>query len=72
VSTLDQGFTAVTRAVQDLNPACRCAVYAIHLWYELRRTLVTVPNHNELALGTLLSIIRQAKMDREEFLLYIE
>ncbi|WP_373838672.1 type II toxin-antitoxin system HicA family toxin [Methanospirillum sp.] len=62
----------MARAVQDLNPACRCAVYAIHLWYELRRTLVTVPNHNELALGTLLSIIRQAKMDHEEFLLYIE
>jgi predicted RNA binding protein YcfA (HicA-like mRNA interferase family) len=40
----------------------------IHLWHSERRLLVTVPNHPELAKGTLLSIIKQAKIDREEFL----
>jgi predicted RNA binding protein YcfA (HicA-like mRNA interferase family) len=40
----------------------------IHLWKEDGRTLVTVPNHPELAKGTLLSIIKQTKMSREEFL----
>jgi len=40
----------------------------IHMWSEERRVLVTVPNHPELAKGTLLAIIRQAKLTREEFL----
>jgi len=30
--------------------------------------LVTVPNHEELARGTLLSIIKQARVTRDEFL----
>jgi len=40
----------------------------IHLWHEEKRVLVTVPNHAELAKGTLSSILRQAKLSREEFL----
>jgi len=40
----------------------------IHLWNEERRLLVTVPNHQELAKGTLISIMKQAKLEREEFL----
>ena len=40
----------------------------IHLWNDESRTLVTVPNHPELAKGTLNSIIKQSKMDRDEFL----
>ena len=40
----------------------------VHLWNEERRLLVTVPNHPELAKGTLLAIIKQAKLDRDEFL----
>jgi predicted RNA binding protein YcfA (HicA-like mRNA interferase family) len=40
----------------------------IHLWNEERKLLVTVPNHPELAKGTLLSIMKQAKIEREEFL----
>jgi predicted RNA binding protein YcfA (HicA-like mRNA interferase family) len=40
----------------------------IHLWNERRRILVTVPNHNELAKGTLNAIIKQSKIDRKEFL----
>ncbi len=40
----------------------------IHLWSERRRVLVTVPNHPELAKGTLLAILRQAKVSRDEFL----
>lgn len=41
----------------------------IHLWNERRRLLVTVPNHPELAKGTLISIMKQAKLERKEFLL---
>ncbi|MBN1165569.1 MAG: type II toxin-antitoxin system HicA family toxin [Methanospirillaceae archaeon] len=44
----------------------------IHMWHVERKTLVTVPNHNELTIGTLLSIIRQSKMEREEFLLFLD
>jgi len=44
----------------------------IHMWHDERRTLVTIPNHNELAPGTLISIIKQSKMEREEFLSYLE
>lgn len=40
----------------------------IHLWSDETRVLVTVPNHEELARGTLLSIIKQARVTREEFL----
>ena len=40
----------------------------IHLWNDEDRTLVTVPNHSELAKGTLNSIIKQSKMARDEFL----
>ncbi|MCS4540746.1 MAG: type II toxin-antitoxin system HicA family toxin [Euryarchaeota archaeon] len=40
----------------------------IHLWNEERKLLVTVPNHPELAKGTLISIIKQAKIERDEFL----
>ncbi|MEA1956734.1 MAG: type II toxin-antitoxin system HicA family toxin [Euryarchaeota archaeon] len=40
----------------------------IHLWNEERKLLVTVPNHRELAKGTLTSIMKQAKLKREEFI----
>ena len=44
----------------------------VHLWNEDERILVTVPNHNELAKGTLLAIIKQSKMERDEFLSLIK
>ena len=44
----------------------------IHLWHDERRTLVTVPYHEERAPGTLISIIKQSKMERDEFLTYLE
>jgi predicted RNA binding protein YcfA (HicA-like mRNA interferase family) len=40
----------------------------IHLWNEDRNLLVTVPNHTELAKGTLISIIKQARVSRDEFI----
>ncbi|MCJ7690155.1 MAG: type II toxin-antitoxin system HicA family toxin [Clostridiaceae bacterium] len=40
----------------------------IHLWNEEKRLLVTVPNHQELAKGTLISVMKQAKIERQEFL----
>ena len=40
----------------------------VHLWHEAKRVLVTVPNHPELARGTLLSILKQARLAREEFM----
>jgi predicted RNA binding protein YcfA (HicA-like mRNA interferase family) len=43
----------------------------IHLWHNEQRILVTVPNHKELAKGTLNAIIKQSKMDRDEFLSYV-
>ncbi len=43
----------------------------IHLWLKEKRTLVTVPNHNELAKGTLIAIIKQSKMERDEFFSYV-
>ena len=43
----------------------------VHLWHEERRILVTVPNHRELAKGTLNAIIKQSKMEREEFLSHV-
>ena len=40
----------------------------IHLWNKEQKLLVTVPNHAELAKGTLISIMKQAKIEREEFI----
>ena len=40
----------------------------IHLWNEVRNLVVTVPNHPELAKGTLISIMKQAMLDRKEFI----
>ena len=40
----------------------------IHLWNDEKRILVTVPNHKELAKGTLLAIIKQSKLGKDEFL----
>ena len=40
----------------------------IHLWNEERNLVVTVPNHSELAKGTLISIIKQARLERKEFI----
>jgi len=40
----------------------------IHLLNEERRLLVTVPNNRELAKGTLISIMKQAKVERDEFI----
>jgi predicted RNA binding protein YcfA (HicA-like mRNA interferase family) len=40
----------------------------IHLWNEERNLLVTVPNHSELAKGTLISIMKQARISRDEFI----
>ena len=44
----------------------------IHLWNDESRTLVTVPNHSELAKGTLNSIIKQSKMNRNELVALIK
>ena len=43
----------------------------IHLWHEERRVLVTVPNHPELAKGTLNAIIKQSGIDRKTFLSHV-
>lgn len=40
----------------------------IHLWNEEQRLLVTIPEHKELAKGTLISIIKQAKLGKDVFL----
>jgi len=40
----------------------------IHLWNEERNLVVTVPNHPELAKGTLISIMKQARLERDEFI----
>jgi predicted RNA binding protein YcfA (HicA-like mRNA interferase family) len=40
----------------------------IHLWNRERNLVVTVPNHPELAKGTLISIMKQAKLERKEFI----
>ncbi|MFA7304016.1 MAG: type II toxin-antitoxin system HicA family toxin [Methanoregula sp.] len=40
----------------------------IHLLHPETRRLVTVPNHPEIATGTLLSILKHADIDKEEFL----
>jgi predicted RNA binding protein YcfA (HicA-like mRNA interferase family) len=40
----------------------------IHLWNEQRNLVVTVPNHPELAKGTIISIIKQARLERMEFI----
>ena len=46
----------------------RQTVSHIHLWNEGQRLLVTIPNHKELAKGTLISIIKQAKLEKDVFL----
>ena len=40
----------------------------IHLWDEGKRILVTVPNHKGLAKGTLMAIIKQAGIERGDFI----
>ncbi len=40
----------------------------IHLWNEERNLVVTVPNHPELAKGTLISIMKQARLERKDFI----
>ena len=40
----------------------------IHLWNEEINLVVTVPNHPELAKGTLISIMKQARLERKEFI----
>ena len=40
----------------------------IHLWNEERNLVVTVPNHPELAKGTLISIMKQTRLERKEFI----
>jgi predicted RNA binding protein YcfA (HicA-like mRNA interferase family) len=40
----------------------------IHLGNEEINHVVTVPNHPELAKGTLISIMKQARLDRKEFI----
>ena len=44
----------------------------IHLWNEERNLVVTVPNHPELAKGTLISIMKQARLERKEFIAAFE
>jgi predicted RNA binding protein YcfA (HicA-like mRNA interferase family) len=44
----------------------------IHLFHPETRRLVTIPNHPELATGTLLSILKQANIDKEEFLRHVK
>jgi predicted RNA binding protein YcfA (HicA-like mRNA interferase family) len=44
----------------------------VHLWHDEKRILVTVPNHKELARGTLNAIIKQSKMNRDEFLSFVK
>jgi len=39
----------------------------IHLLNPETRRLVTVPNHPEIATGTLMSILKQANIERDEF-----
>ncbi len=40
----------------------------IHLWNEERNLVVTVPNHPALAKGTLISIMKQARLEKKEFI----
>jgi len=40
----------------------------IHLFHHQNRRLVTVPNHPEIAAGTLISILKQANIEKDEFL----
>jgi len=40
----------------------------IHLWNDEKKRLVTVPGHSEFAAGTFLSILRQADIGQQEFL----
>ena len=38
----------------------------VQYWHEQRGRMVTVPNHDELAKGTLLAILKQAGLTRED------
>jgi predicted RNA binding protein YcfA (HicA-like mRNA interferase family) len=40
----------------------------IHLFNEETRRLVTIPNYREVATGTLLPILKQAGIEKKEFL----
>lgn len=42
--------------------------HVIMVKYDNEKITVVVPNHNELAKGTLLSIISQSQMSKEEFI----
>jgi predicted RNA binding protein YcfA (HicA-like mRNA interferase family) len=44
----------------------------IHLVHPETRRLVTVPNHPEIAAGTLLAILRQADIKKEDFLQHVK
>ncbi len=44
----------------------------IHLWNRDRNLVVTVPNHPELAKGTLISIIKQARIEKKDFIAALE
>ena len=44
----------------------------IHLLNNENRRLVTVPNHKEIAVGTFLSILKQANVERDDFLHYLQ
>jgi predicted RNA binding protein YcfA (HicA-like mRNA interferase family) len=44
----------------------------IHILHSKTRRLVTIPNHPEIATGTLLSILRQANIGKEEFMKHVK
>jgi hypothetical protein len=52
----------------------RCARPAAIFISSIRKPgrLVTVPNHPEIATGTLLSILKQANIEKEEFLKHVK
>ena len=43
----------------------------MHLYNHETRLLVTVPNHKEIAKGTLTAILKQANITREKFKRYL-
>lgn len=44
----------------------------IHLLHPETKRLVTVPNHPEIAIGTLISILIQADIERKDFLSHLK
>jgi predicted RNA binding protein YcfA (HicA-like mRNA interferase family) len=58
-------------AVFDFKPVRQTGSH-IHLLHPETRRLVTVPNHPEIATGTLLSILKQANIEKEEFLKHVK